>query len=53
MYMMFIYIDGKVHNSMGIRGELEELYAIAAQETKELLRSNPRAEISTKISMYI
>ena len=50
---MFIYVDGKAHNSMGIRGELEELYTIAAQETKKLFGTNPRAEISTKITMYI
>ncbi|GMX64516.1 hypothetical protein Elgi_37850 [Paenibacillus elgii] len=53
MYMMFIYVDGKAHNSMGIRGELEELYAVATQEAMKLFKVNPRSEVTTKITMYI
>jgi hypothetical protein len=53
MYMMFIYVDKKVYNSMGIRGELEELHAKAAEISKQLFKENPRAEITTKITMYI
>jgi|GEM_PF-6181942 len=53
MFMMFIYVNGTAHNSMGIRGELDELYLIAEQETKKLFKTNPHAEISTKITKYI
>jgi len=53
MYMMFMYIDNKVINSMGIRGGLDELHVIANQEAKKTLKANPRGEFSTKITMYI
>lgn len=50
---MFIYVDGKADNSMGIRGDLNDLHSIAEQRLKELFKKNPRAEITTKIMMYI
>lgn len=53
MYMMFIYCNKKPYNEMGIRGSLEELYDQARIVTEELLKKNPRAEITTKITMYI
>lgn len=53
MFMMFMYIDDKVINSMGIRGELDELYTIAGQEAKKVFKENPHGEFRIKITMYI
>lgn len=53
MYMMFIYVDDKIHNSMGIRGELDELHKIAEQKSINIFKENPHAVVTTKNTMYI
>jgi hypothetical protein len=53
--MMFIKVNKKYYNgnSMGIRGNLDELYQTATEITKEIFKENPRATIEVKITMYI
>jgi len=54
MYMMFIYINKKVYNCMGIReDDLNKLYQKATEITKEIFKDNPHAEIEVKVTMYI
>lgn len=51
---MFIYIDKKIYNSMGIReNNLNDLYKKATEISKEIFKENPYAIIEVKISMYI
>lgn len=53
MYMMFVYVNGAPYNSMGIRGNLDEIYQEAEGISKDLFKQNPRYEVTTKITMYI
>lgn len=54
MYMMFIYVNNKIYNSMGIRDDdLGVLYQKASEISKEIFKDNPHAQIDTKVTMYI
>jgi len=54
MYMMFVYVNKKVYNCMGIRDDdLNKLYQKAAEISKEIFEDNPHANIKVKITMYI
>ena len=54
MYIMFIYINKKPYNIMGIReDDLTILYQKASEITKEIFEKNSKVEIEVKISMYI
>lgn len=54
MYMMFIYVNKKPYNSMGIRDDdLDVLYQKAAEMTKEIFKENCHAKVEVKVTMYI
>lgn len=53
MYMLFIYVNGKTYNTMGIRGSLEEVNQMGLDVSKEVFKLNPHATIETKVTMYI
>lgn len=53
MYIMFIYINKKVYNSMGIReDDLKILYQKASEISEKIFTDNPQAQIDVKITMY-
>jgi len=54
MYIMFIYINKKPYNIMGIReDDLTILYQKASEIAKVIFEENPKIEIEVKVSMYI
>jgi len=55
MYMMFVLVDKKYYNnnSMGIRGNLNELHQRSFEITQEIFKENPRSIVETKIMIYI
>jgi hypothetical protein len=53
MFMMFIYVDDKIYNSMGIRGDLDELYKQAEEISQDIFKLNPKSEVKTRIMKYI
>lgn len=54
MYMMFIYVDRKPYNTMGIReDDIFKLYERAGEISKDIFKLNPHAKIEVKVTMYI
>lgn len=52
--MMFIYINKKPYNSMGIREDnLINLYQRATKISQEIFEEDSHAIIEVKVSMYI
>lgn len=54
MWMMFIYVNDKAYNSMGIRkDDLVELAEIAKQEIEVIKTLTPLAKVEIKMEKYI